>query len=290
MKNYLNAIFICFIISLLFHCTTGTITVKDEKPENKEKVKTEKKEEKLRPLRMSEEALLGKAISAKIMTAYGLVRDKKISSYINGIGQTLAMASERPDTYSGYLFAVLDTEKPAAYAAPDGLIFVSKGLVKNCRNEDELAYLLAKEISHIVNNDPINNLDKQVIHDMNKSFQAKKNNLPDREALAKAFALAVDAVMKNLETGYSQDINTKAFKAAVNILAKTGYSVYAVNSILSQISSDSLYAKMNFDIEKVKKEINNYITNLEADKTNSNMFKKANANRLKRFQSIADAL
>ena len=149
-------------------------------------------------------------------------------------------------------------------SAPDGFIFISKGLLKKCRNEDELAFLLAKEISHIVWNDPVNSIEKPVIHEINKAFREKKSGLPDREALKNAFSLLLDSVSKNLQNGFPEEINVRAFKMAIDILIKTGYSVKAAVSILNQIDFDSQYAKMNSDLEKIKAENNVIIIKLAA--------------------------
>ena len=59
------------------------------------------------------------------------------------MGQAVAQKSTRPNTYKGYHFAVLDTQELNAFACPGGIIFVTKGLIQTCENEDQLAAVLA---------------------------------------------------------------------------------------------------------------------------------------------------
>ena len=65
------------------------------------------------------------------------------------LGQSLAQFSERPETFGGYHFLALDSAEINAFAAPGGLILVTRGLLDCCQTEDELAAVLAHEIGHV---------------------------------------------------------------------------------------------------------------------------------------------
>ncbi len=100
-----------------------------------------------------QEYYIGRSVAASILQDYPALDDRKANAYLNTLGQTLAMASDRPETFGGYHFLLLDTDEINAFAAPGGLILVSRGLVNCCRNEDELASVLAHEIAHVQNLD-----------------------------------------------------------------------------------------------------------------------------------------
>jgi len=51
----------------------------------------------------------------------------------------VVLYSDRPEIYAGYHFLVLDSDEINALAAPGGFIFITKGLLNLCRNEDMLA-------------------------------------------------------------------------------------------------------------------------------------------------------
>ena len=71
------------------------------------------------------------------------------NDYLNLLGQALALASDRPETFGGYHFLVLDSDEINAFATPGGLIFVTRGMLRCCRNEDAVAAVLAHEIAHV---------------------------------------------------------------------------------------------------------------------------------------------
>ena len=48
-----------------------------------------------------------------------------------------------------YKFRLLDTDEVNAFAAPNGYIYVTKGLLKIIESDDELAFVLAHEIGHL---------------------------------------------------------------------------------------------------------------------------------------------
>ncbi len=65
------------------------------------------------------------------------------------LGQSLVIFSDRPETFGGYHFLLLDSNEINAFAAPGGLILVTRGMLQCCANEDELAAVLAHEIAHV---------------------------------------------------------------------------------------------------------------------------------------------
>ena len=65
-----------------------------------------------------QEYYLGRAVAATVLSKYNLLEDPAATRYINKLGQSLAMFSERPETYGGFRFAILDSEEINAFAAP----------------------------------------------------------------------------------------------------------------------------------------------------------------------------
>ena len=108
----------------------------------------------------SEEYYIGRAVAARVLSQYPLYQNAKVTEYVNEVGQTVARKSARPNTFKGYHFAVLDTKELNAFACPGGTIFITRGLLVTCANEDELAAVLAHECSHVANKDGINSISK----------------------------------------------------------------------------------------------------------------------------------
>src|SRR4030065_2341274 len=68
---------------------------------------------------------------------------------MNTLGQAIVYAATRPEIYAGYHFLVVDAEEVNALSAPGGFVFISKGLIRRCKNEEMLASILAHEVGHV---------------------------------------------------------------------------------------------------------------------------------------------
>ncbi|MBN4061351.1 M48 family metalloprotease, partial [bacterium AH-315-G11] len=114
---------------------------------------------------------IGRASGARLLADHHLLNQKQLQRYVSAIGQTLAMASARPEVYAGYHFIVLDEpERVNAYAVPGGFIFITTGLIAKAANEDELAAILAHEVSHIVLDHPVTSIKKQYRDQLTKDI------------------------------------------------------------------------------------------------------------------------
>jgi predicted Zn-dependent protease len=82
------------------------------------------------------------------MRAYELVVDDPLlSDYINALGYRLVASSDNPDP--GFYFFIVRDEQINAFAAPGGYVAANAGLITAMQTEDELAAVLAHEISHV---------------------------------------------------------------------------------------------------------------------------------------------
>jgi predicted Zn-dependent protease len=101
----------------------------------------------------SQEYYVGRSVSANAMfdgNVYaGLHPDRELEDYVAMVGLSVALESDRPETFKGYYFGVLNSNDVNAFAAPGGFIFVTVGALKQMENEDELAGVLAHEIAHV---------------------------------------------------------------------------------------------------------------------------------------------
>ena len=88
----------------------------------------------------------GKQYSMEIEKSSHLVTDPVVVEYINRIGQNLVKNS---DAKVPFTIKVLDTDEINAMALPGGFFYVNSGLILACDNEDELAGVMAHEISHV---------------------------------------------------------------------------------------------------------------------------------------------
>lgn len=77
----------------------------------------------------------------------GPFKDDALQTYVNGIGKKLAGLSHRPALT--YEFNVVNASDLNAFALPGGKISITRGLLINLENEDQLAGILGHEIGHV---------------------------------------------------------------------------------------------------------------------------------------------
>lgn len=83
----------------------------------------------------------------------------KVTQYVQALGQKLA--AEAPGYKWPYNFHVVNVADINAFALPGGSIFVNLGTIQAASNEAQLAAVMAHEISHVVLQHSICNLEKE---------------------------------------------------------------------------------------------------------------------------------
>jgi predicted Zn-dependent protease len=88
---------------------------------------------------------------ARVRAEMGLVADSRISAYVDAVGRRLAGSS--PAASIALSFHVVDQDEPNVFSAPEGHVFVTRGLLASVNSESELANLIAHEIAHVAAGD-----------------------------------------------------------------------------------------------------------------------------------------
>jgi predicted Zn-dependent protease len=175
-----------------------------------------------------QEYYIGRTVGAMILTKYKPFTNKNTNRYVNLVGQTLAMASKRPEIYGGYHFLILDSHEINAFAAPGGFIFVARGLLKCCRNEDALAAVLAHEVAHIQEKHGLKAIENSRLTSaltILGAETAKAYGGADLARLTDIFEESISDIFKTMVTnGYSRSQEHDADKSCVSILKKIGYA------------------------------------------------------------------
>jgi hypothetical protein len=94
-----------------------------------------------------QEKQIGVGIAARIASR-GLLENRELHRYVNLI---CANVTENSNIYDeDFTVYVLNDIKVNAFAVPGGYIFITKGMIQQCRDESELAGVIAHEIAHVV--------------------------------------------------------------------------------------------------------------------------------------------
>lgn len=197
-----------------------------------------------------QEYYIGRAVAATLLGSYPSLNDPDLTHYVNVIGQTMARASDKPETFGGYHFLVLDADEINAFAAPGGLILVSRGLLQCCNTEDELAAVLAHEVGHVEHEDGLRAIKSSRLTGALTILAAEGAKNLGGEDLAKvteAFEGTVSDITRTLVVnGYSRKQEQQADAAAVEILKRVGYDPYALVGMLEQMEQRLKPGGMDF--------------------------------------------
>lgn len=186
-----------------------------------------------------QEYYIGRAVGATLLERYRPFDRSAVNRYLSQIGRTLALSSELPETFGGYHFLVLDSDEINAFAAPGGLVFVSRGMLRCCRNEEEVAAVLAHEIGHVQLRHGLQAIKKSRLTSaltIIGTEGAKQFGGKELAELTSAFEGSIQDVTATLvNNGYSRAFEREADKAALTILVRTGYDSGALATMLAEM-------------------------------------------------------
>ncbi|MEM5787695.1 MAG: M48 family metalloprotease [Syntrophobacteraceae bacterium] len=183
-----------------------------------------------------QEYYIGRAVAAIVLKHYPPYADATANRYLNLVGQALAEASDRPETFGGYHFLIVDSDEINAFAAPGGLILVTRGMLRQCKSEDELAAVLAHEIGHVVNQSGLKAIQQSRVISALGILASEGTKVLSGGTLAplvEAFEGSVgDVASTIMNNGYSRDQERQADESAVLLLRRVGYDPGALVSVL----------------------------------------------------------
>ena len=192
-----------------------------------------------RPLADDEEYYVGRAVAARITSTYPLYRNSRLTEYLNLIGQTIALHTDKPTTFGGYHFALLDSTEINAFACPGGIILITRGMLSSVQSEDELAAVLAHEIGHIIHRDGIAAIQSSRWTEallVIGSNAAREFGPKDTAKLVSLFEGSIDDVVKTLVVnGYGRDQEKAADASALGYLAAAGYDPQGLTGYLNRL-------------------------------------------------------
>jgi predicted Zn-dependent protease len=136
-------------------------------------------------------------------------------------------------------FLVLDSDEINAFAAPGGLILISRGMLRCCENEAAVATVLAHEIGHVENEHGLKAIRTSRLTSALTILAVESAKSLGGEDLAKvteAFEGSIDDITSTLaDSGYSRKAEREADRSAVRILERVGYDPRALVAMLEEM-------------------------------------------------------
>jgi predicted Zn-dependent protease len=173
-----------------------------------------------------EERKIGDEVSAKIRARFGVVQDPAVHKYVSLVGLSVARASERPRI--PWTFVVLDTDGVNAFAAPGGIVHITRGALGLVKNEAELAGVLAHEVGHVAHKHAVNAIRKSKAVQIGTQAAAK-----DRAPYLNQLANRAYEIV--LENNFDRGDELDADRAGVQYAQKAGYSPATLADFLARL-------------------------------------------------------
>lgn len=179
-----------------------------------------------------QEYYLGRAVAAQLLLQYPLDTNAALNAYVNKVGQVVVQASDKPETYGGYHFAVVKSDEVNAFACPGGFIFVTTGLLKLLKNEDELASVLGHEVAHVTNQHSLKAMKKAAwtgvalatLQDVGATYGSDAI-----QQITASFGNAVsDVTSMVLKSGFDRGAEKQADEKGVSYITNAGYNPHAM--------------------------------------------------------------
>jgi beta-barrel assembly-enhancing protease len=197
-----------------------------------------------------QEYYIGRSIGAVILDKYPAYPDAAANHYMNQVGQTLARASDMPETFAGYHFLILDSHEINALAAPGGLIFVTRGILECCSNETAVAAVLAHEIGHVQGKHGLRAIQNSRITQALLIIGAESAKTLGGQELAnltKAFEGSINDITQTLiNSGYSRAYEEEADETAVILMRRVGYNPEGLVDMLETMKTKLVADRPDF--------------------------------------------
>ncbi len=235
------------------------------------------------------EYYIGRSVAGSILTHYTLADTPEMNRYLTVLANSLAVScGSVPQPLKGYFVAVIDSPEINAFATPGGHIFITRGFIAAMENEDQLAAVIAHEISHVQLKHGLgaikNSRNWEAVKSLSETgfYFAMEDKSRATEVLD-TFESSVETVADTLlESGYSKNNEFDADKNAVYILSVAGYNFLEMENMLYLIDNPRFDETSGFGKthpkprDRIKELRNTYkeLSSVPTDEVRTKRFKK----------------
>ncbi len=185
----------------------------------------------LREVKEPEEIQIGQSMTETLLGARPLYDDPELQHYVNEVGLWVAQQSERPNL--PWHFGVNDSDHINAFATPGGYIIITKGMIKQLRNEAELAGVLGHEVAHVNQKHHLKALRKSAFASLLGEGVAAATD-SKRAELVKQLAGPTKELYAR---GLDQSDEFEADRMGVVLATRAGYDPYGLPAVLTTLAS-----------------------------------------------------
>ena len=176
------------------------------------------------------ERSIGEALALESMQRFGRPIDNEaVQKYVNLVGAVVVKSSLRSTI--PYHFTILDSPVQNAFAAPGGIIFISKALLLTLTDEAELAAVLAHEVGHIAAKHALKSTKRAQFLQGVGTITAATSGSKGKDYQA----LIGDLQSKLFDQGLDKSMEFEADLAAMETTYRAGYDPFAMIRVLQRL-------------------------------------------------------
>ena len=171
------------------------------------------------------ESLIGRELAAKVREENPIAEESPLQPFLKTVGDRLK--DRLKNKQWKFQYDILQVPQVNAFALPGGFLFITSGLLRRVdNNPDELAFILAHEMMHVVLKHPI----KRIVAEFSSSVISRflvKGGAPG--------SLAGQVLTGLLKGSYSKSNEREADVYAVRLMIRAGFDPDAARTFLEKL-------------------------------------------------------
>src|SRR5262252_5943985 len=180
---------------------------------------------------LNQDIEIGSASEKEARQTLALIANPSVTQYVTTIGQRIARNRTLPALH--YQFQIVNSKDINSIGFPGGAVYIYRGLLETASNDDEIAAILAHEVSHVASRHGTAQLSRQLLVQAPIAIAA---GLPAtevwKEQITKlGISVGIDAPFLR----YSRDQELEAGLLAIRLLSEARYDPSAFQAILEKI-------------------------------------------------------
>lgn len=183
-------------------------------------------------LTVEEEVRYGRQLYLQLVRDCKLVKDPILLVYVDSIKKRLQREASVPFDLK---VTLVESRKLDAFATIGGYVFVTTELVVACENEDELAGVLAHEMSHVAKRHVSKRLERERKVSMALLAATFASMLASSEKAKEALITGTAASYEALRLWYSREDEEEADLYGSYILERAGYDASGLREFLKRL-------------------------------------------------------
>src|SRR5437773_7125825 len=187
----------------------------------------------------ADDVKLGREAAAEAEQKMQLVRDPELGGYVERVGERLAAAipPEFQHAEFQYSFKVVNAKDINAFALPGGPMYVNSGMITAAKTEDEMAGVMAHEISHVALRHGTAQVTKQQKYSMLSGIMGMGGQILGGPigSMAQMGSQGVGVYLLK----FSREYETEADLLGARIMANAGYDPRELANMFRTIESQS---------------------------------------------------